>query len=53
MKCGVCGAYCPEGVAEIIDGKLSIDYNYCKGCGICAEECPSHAIRMVSEEAKK
>jgi len=22
---------------------------YCKGCGICAEECPPHVIEMVAE----
>jgi pyruvate ferredoxin oxidoreductase delta subunit len=26
-----------------------IDYRYCKGCGICAEECPTKAIAMVDE----
>ncbi len=26
------------------------DLNYCKGCGICANECPRKAIRMVLEE---
>lgn len=29
--------------------KIAIDYDYCKGCGICAEECPIDAIRMVPE----
>ncbi|MFP3162015.1 MAG: 4Fe-4S binding protein, partial [Acidilobus sp.] len=26
-----------------------VDYEYCKGCGICAEVCPTHAIEMVPE----
>jgi len=25
------------------------DYDYCKGCGICANECPTKAIEMVRE----
>ena len=24
--------------------------DYCKGCGICARECPTHCIGMVPEE---
>jgi Pyruvate/2-oxoacid:ferredoxin oxidoreductase delta subunit len=31
-------------------GVYEIDLDYCKGCGICVEECPSGAIRMVPEE---
>ncbi|MBU2732340.1 4Fe-4S binding protein, partial [Acidithiobacillus ferridurans] len=26
-----------------------IDYDYCKGCGLCAHECPVGYIAMVSE----
>jgi len=26
-----------------------IDYEYCKGCGICAQVCPTKAISMVEE----
>jgi pyruvate ferredoxin oxidoreductase delta subunit len=29
---------------------FEIDYEFCKGCGICAHECPSHCIEMVREE---
>ncbi len=29
--------------------KYAIDYDYCKGCGICAAECPCGAIEMVPE----
>jgi Pyruvate/2-oxoacid:ferredoxin oxidoreductase delta subunit len=36
----------------LTDNKFVIDYDYCKGCGICAHECPRHAIEMV-EEAKE
>jgi pyruvate ferredoxin oxidoreductase delta subunit len=28
-----------------------IDMEYCKGCGICAHECPTDAIIMVKVEA--
>lgn len=46
--CHLCWLYCPDGVVtkEI---KPQIDLEYCKGCGICAEECPTKAIRMIEE----
>ena len=48
--CLICWLYCPE--AAISREDRSIDYDYCKGCGICAEECAKNAIRMVKEEVK-
>ena len=47
--CYLCWLYCPEGsIKKRIP--IEIDLTYCKGCGICAEECPAQAIRMEDEE---
>ncbi|MBA4393978.1 MAG: hypothetical protein C0407_10540, partial [Desulfobacca sp.] len=29
---------------------IGFDLDYCKGCGICARECPKEAIQMIAEE---
>ena len=49
VKCGICAEYCPCGVIEKTEGKMVIDYTYCKGCGICTTECPKKAIDFVLE----
>jgi pyruvate ferredoxin oxidoreductase delta subunit len=51
--CGRCWIFCPD-MAVILtekDGKHSYayDYDYCKGCGICANECPTESIKMEGE----
>lgn len=48
-SCFICWLYCPEGVVKR-SIPVEIDYDYCKGCGVCAEECPTKAIDMVEEE---
>jgi pyruvate ferredoxin oxidoreductase delta subunit len=50
VTCQICWAYCPDGCIAQGVGPV-IDLTYCKGCGICAEECPAHAIEMQPEEA--
>ncbi len=48
IRCGRCWIYCPEAAySENEEGFFVCDLNYCKGCGICAQECPVGAITMV------
>ncbi len=51
IKCGMCYIYCPD-MCYIPkdDGLFEWNEYYCKGCGICAHECPKDAITMVEEE---
>jgi 2-oxoacid:acceptor oxidoreductase gamma subunit (pyruvate/2-ketoisovalerate family) len=52
LSCGVCNecdkcvTYCPEGVLKRVGHEFHFDYTYCKGCGICAAECPRNVIYM-------
>ena len=48
--CGTCTKFCHDGAINIINGKMKIDYDFCKGCGICALECPAKAVIMKKEE---
>lgn len=52
IHCLFCWLYCPDLAICVNDGKMTgINYDYCKGCGICAHECPkkANAIEMVAE----
>lgn len=49
-KCGQCYIFCPDMVYRKIDeGFYEANLYYCKGCGICARECPVNCIEMVEE----
>ncbi len=51
IKCGVCYIFCPEGcIEQNAKGDFEINLFYCKGCGICANECWLKVITMVDEE---
>ena len=51
FECDNCYAVCPDNaVIKLGAGnRFAIHYDYCKGCGLCAEECPCGAIDMVKE----
>jgi pyruvate ferredoxin oxidoreductase delta subunit len=56
IRCFICWIVCPD-VSIIRESKpykkhqesVQVDYYHCKGCGICAAECPVDAIEMVEE----
>ena len=51
FECDNCYGVCPDNaVIKLGPGKrFRFDYDYCKGCGLCAEECPCGAIEMIPE----
>ena len=47
-QCTLCHYFCPEGAIVMKEDSFpEVRNNYCKGCGICAEECPVKCIAMV------
>ena len=60
MSCGSCFAcdncfgVCPDNAVIKLDPAgayaYEIDYDFCKGCGLCAAECPCGAIEMEPEK---
>ena len=52
INCLSCWVFCPDSAIMVEDSKIAgIDYKHCKGCGICAHECPDKvkAYTMVQE----
>jgi 2-oxoacid:acceptor oxidoreductase delta subunit (pyruvate/2-ketoisovalerate family) len=51
FECDNCYGICPDNaVIKLGPGnRFKFDYDFCKGCGLCAQECPCGAIMMVPE----
>ncbi len=54
IQCLFCWVYCPDSAVILKDGKVAgFNLEHCKGCGICAHECPGKkkvkAIVMAEE----
>lgn len=48
-SCNNCFRFCPDAAVIKSDSGYQIKYDYCKGCLICAIECPRNAISAVKE----
>ncbi len=49
-QCLICWIVCPDTSVVVEDEKVTaFDLDHCKGCGVCANECPADAITMVPE----
>lgn len=50
--CELCMIFCPDVAIKKHTGDrhgFSLSYKYCKGCGVCVEECPRGAMTMTRE----
>ena len=52
ISCDNCYAVCPDNAVLKLDepGHYAIDLDYCKGCGLCVQECPVGTMAMVPED---
>lgn len=49
-QCDNCRLFCPDlAVLKDSDTGRHINYDYCKGCGICVVECPRNAMVLQEE----
>ncbi len=49
VMCLLCWIFCPDVSIYQTNKTVEVDYYHCKGCGVCANECPTKAIEMVKE----
>ena len=52
FECDNCYGVCPDNaITKLGPGKrFEFKYDYCKGCAMCATECPCGAIKMIPED---
>jgi 2-oxoacid:acceptor oxidoreductase delta subunit (pyruvate/2-ketoisovalerate family) len=52
FECDNCYGVCPDNAVIKLGygNRFKFNYDYCKGCGICAAECPCGAIKMEVEQ---
>lgn len=53
-QCMLCWINCPDSAIEVTDSKMTgINFNHCKGCGICVAECRFDSLKMVPEHSEE
>jgi pyruvate ferredoxin oxidoreductase delta subunit len=53
INCMICWMYCPDNSILVEGGEMKgFRLTHCKGCGICANQCPKDAIVMIEEGEK-
>ena len=53
FSCDNCYGVCPDNAVLKLGApgeRYEIDYDYCKGCGLCVAECPCGSIEMIPEQ---
>lgn len=53
IDCQICWIFCPDTAIISRDKKMiGIDFDHCKGCGICVEVCPTNpkSLLMYNEQ---
>ena len=52
ISCDNCFALCPDNAVLKLGPEKAyvVDLDYCKGCGLCVEECPTGSMLMEPEE---
>ncbi len=50
-QCDNCYLFCPDMsvTRNLADQTRDINYDYCKGCGVCVVECPRNAMVLIEE----
>lgn len=53
FECDNCYGVCPDNAVSKLGPGQGFEFklDYCKGCGVCAAECPCGAIEMVLEQS--
>lgn len=47
--CDNCMYYCPDMAITRIDQAYAVSSDFCKGCGLCVNECPTGSIAMFED----